>query len=464
MSVFAALTDRRIHALAWPAAVSAAVPYAHRLIDSTWIARTHDHRAVAALGIAAVGVWLFSALAWLVAMGLTSLVGRYVGAGRAPAAAYVAAQGIRWAVAIGLVGGVLGAFAAPWMFERAGAEPAVAAHGVPYARIYWGCGALLLAQTALDAIYRGHGDTRTPMRAAVLALALNVVLDPLLIVGVGPIPGLGLAGAAWATVIATATPVVLLAREARRRGWLRRDPVDADVLRFSPQTPIGRPGRFGFDLAVARRMVRVGLPSGIASAWFNVVYLLLYEVVFAAGGAPAQAGLMIGHLGEGVAFVAGLGWSAAAASLMSRELGADRPDEAGRLCWRAAWTCAACTALWSVVLVFVDEPLARWFAGSDADAATIAHGAAYLKIVALCLVPQAIELTLDGAFGGAGLTLPPTLIGIALSTARIPLAWWALQSGHGVAGIWIVIASTAALRGLLVGAWFRRGTWKHRAV
>lgn len=464
MSWRAALLDRQVHALAWPAVVSAGVPLAHRLIDSAWVAGSFDHKAVAALGVAAVGVWLFTAFGWLVSMGITSVVGRYVGAGRHDAAAYMAHQGLRWAVALGLAAGVLGVLGAPWMFERAGADAQVAAHGVPYARIYWGGGALLLVHVALDAIFRSHGDTRAPMRAAALALGLNMVLDPILIRGLGPVPGLGVAGAAWATLVATAVPVLVLGREAHRRGWLKGEVPHGDEMRFTPRTPVGQPGLFGLDPVAARRMSRVGLPSGVASLWFNVVYLLLYDVVGVAGGSAAQAGLYIGHLGEGVAFVTGLGWSAAASSLVSRELGAGRPEEAGRAAWRAAFQCMAVTAVWSIVLLVAHEPLAHLFSPRQADAAATAYGAAYLWIVALCLLPQAVELALDGAFGGAGVTLPPMLVGIVLSTARVPLAWWVVDQGYGVSGIWAVIAITAAVRGVLVALWFQRGTWKQRTV
>jgi Na+-driven multidrug efflux pump len=302
------------------------------------------------------------------------------------------------------------------------------------------------------------------MRAAVLALLLNLVLDPLLIVGWGPLPGLGVAGAAWATLGATAVPVTMLGREALRRGWLARGVPDEATLRLDARTPLGRPGLFGLDRTIARRMLRVGLPSAVASAWFNVVYLLLYEAVEAAGGAAAQAGLYVGHLGEGVAFVVGLGFSAAAASLVGRELGAGRPDDAARLAWRAAWQCAAISALWGAVLLIAHEPLARAFTPHAESAAATAHAAAYLGIVALVLAPQAIELTLDGAFGGAGMTVPPMVAGITLSTARVPLAWWAVDAGHGTTGIWWVIAATAGVRALVVALWFRAGTWRTRSV
>ena len=80
-------------------------------------------------------------------------------------------------------------------------------------------------------------------------------------------------------------------------------------------------------------------------------------------------------------------------------------------------------------------------------------------------MPQCFEVVLDGAFAGAGLTLPPMVISILISAVRIPLARWAaFDGGLGVAGIWWTIAATAALRGVVVAVWFARGTWKTRSV
>lgn len=455
---------RRVFRLALPAAIGSSVPLIHRVIDSAWVGRTHGHEAVAALGVSTVAVWMFAALGWLVGMGLVSVVGRYVGAGRNDAASYVAAQGLRWALCLGVLAGVAGILLAPLLFRGAGASPTVTAHGIPYARIYWGSGAFVLAQVALEALFRARGDTRTPMLAALVGLVLNAALDPLFIAGVGGWPGWGVAGAAWATLVGTATTVGLLLWTSLRRRWIQTERPADEVMRLGAETLIGQPRRWGLDAAVARRILRVGLPTALASVWFNLVYVFLYDAVEAAGGAAAQAGLFMGHMGEGVAFVVGLGWSAAAASLVGRELGAGRPEAAARAAWTAARQCAGLTAIWAAVLFFAGEPLARFFSEDGGDAAAVAHGAAYMKIVALCLVPQAIELVLDGAFGGAGLTWPPTAIGMALSTARIPLAWWAVEAGHGTSGIWTVIAATAALRGLLVAWAFGRGTWKNRRV
>jgi Na+-driven multidrug efflux pump len=117
------------------------------------------------------------------------------------------------------------------------------------------------------------------------------------------------------------------------------------------------------------------------------------------------------------------------------------------------------------VLLAVPEALGRLFLPGAEEVAARAHAVVYYRLVALCLVPQCWEVVLDGAFGGAGLTVPPMVVSVSLTASRIPLAEWAaFRLGHGVTGIWVVIVATAALRGLVTAAWFARGTWKHRTV
>jgi putative MATE family efflux protein len=457
--------DRRILSLAVPAAGSAMLLLIHRAVDMAFVARLGTD-AVAGLSISTVTVWIYGALAGLVGIGLTALVARYVGAGRPGAARYVAAQGLGWAAAVGLVVGLLGALATPLAFRLVDAEPPVAEAGSAYTRVVWAGGGIILLQQATDAVFRGRGNTRTPFLIAALSLALNVALDPVLIFGFGPVPALGVAGAALATLLATAVGATLALASLARAGHLGRARPDDEALRLRTDTPLGRPGLLGLDPVVFRRIARVGVPVGVAGLFFNGIYLVLYRIVGAAGGPAAQAGLGLGHTGEGFAFVLCLGWSAAASALVGQELGAGRPDGAERVAWRAVLQCGTLCGVWGLVLLVRGDAVAGALTLLDpatADARPVA--AAYFRIVSWCLVLQAADIVLEGAFGGAGLTVPPMVISASLSLLRIPLAWLlALELEQGVEAVWWVIAATAAARGLLVAAWFHRGTWKSRSV
>ncbi len=452
--------------LAGPAVASGFVALGYHWIGQMWIGRLAggDPTPVAAASVATFCVWAFYALSALVSVGLGALVGRYAGARRDDATRYVALQGVRWALVLGACVGAIGAFAAPAMVARTGVSAAAMALASTYVRIVYLGGFGILVQGACDATFRGRGDTKTSFLVTAGALLLSAALDPLLIFGWGPVPRLGVPGAALAQVVAQSVGALASLAILRRRRWIGRARPSDDVLRLAPDTILARGSLPGLDLSIARRMLRVGVPSALSGLFFVEVYTRLCAIVTRAGGDAAQAGLGVGLRGEQVAFIVGSGCAAAASSLVARRLGAGRPDAAASAAWRATWIGAASCLVWSVfLLAFPDTLTGLFFDAGSVDAA--AHARAYFEIVALCLVPQCFEVVLEGAFGGAGMTIPPMVVSMAMTALRIPFASLAaFQWGLGVRGIWMVIAATAALRGVVIAAWFSLGTWKRRTV
>ncbi len=454
--------DRRILALAIPAIGSGLTALAHYWIDAYWIGRYLEEADTAALSIAWYAVWIFGALASLLSVGLTALVARYVGAGRQAGARYVGSQGIRGAVGFAVVLAAAGWFLAPSVFALAKSAPGVTAAGVPYVRYYWLGGLVFLGQQAADAIFRGHGITWIPFVLSCGALLVNAVLDPLLVLGWGPFPRLELRGAALATLVAQGAASLLAVAILRKLALTSpRRPPD-DELRLRPTTPVGRPNRFGLDLSVAYRITRVGLPTACSGVFFSIIYIGLNRIVWDAGGTAAQAGLGVGLRAEALAFVIGAAFSAAAASLVGRSLGQGDPELAARSAWRATLHCTIPCALWAVFLFLGNAGLVDFLLR---DGPAQAHAESFLYIISFCLVPLAVEAVLEGAFGGAGLTVPPMVVTLALTSVRLPVAAGLVYgAGQGVTAIWWTISATAICRGLLVGRWFGRGTWKTHGV
>jgi len=457
---------REVLGLAGPAVASGFVALGYHWIGQMWIGRLAggDPTPVAAASVATFCVWAFYALSMLVGVGLGALVGRYAGAGRDAATRYVALQGVRWALVLGALVAVVGFFAAPAMVGRTGVSPGAMELASTYVRIVYVGGFGILVQGACDATFRGRGDTRTSFLVTAGALLASAGLDPILMFGFGPIPRLGVPGAALSQVIAQSAGALVSLAILRRRGWIGRDRPADDELRLAPDTILARGPLPGLDLSVARRMLRVGVPSALSGLFFVEVYTRLSAIVTRAGGDAAQAGLGVGLRGEQVAFIVGSGCAAAASSIVARRLGAGRPDAAAAAAWRATWIGAAACLVWSVfLLAFPDTLIGLFFDAQSVDAA--AHARSYFAVVALCLVPQCLEVVLEGAFGGAGMTIPPMIVSMAMTALRIPFASLAaFEWGLGVRGIWIVIAATAALRGVVIAAWFSLGTWKRRTV
>ena len=456
---------REVLLLAGPAVASGFVALGYHWIGQMWIGRLAggDPTPVAAASVATFCVWAFYALSMLVGVGLGALVGRYAGARRDDATRYVALQGVRWALVLGAFVACVGFFAAPAMVARTGVTSAAMDLASTYVRIVYVGGFGILVQGACDATFRGRGDTKTSFLVTAGALLASAGLDPILMFGLGPIPRLGVPGAALSQVIAQTAGALVSLAILRRRGWIGSARPADDVLRLAPDTILARGPLPGLDLSVARRMLRVGLPSALSGLFFVEVYTRLSAIVTRAGGDAAQAGLGVGLRGEQVAFIVGSGCAAAASSLVARRLGAGRPDAAAAAAWRATWIGAASCLVWSVFLAFPDTLIGLFFDEGSVDAA--AHARAYFGIVALCLVPQCFEVVLEGAFGGAGMTVPPMIVSMAMTALRIPFASLAaFEWGLGVSGIWMVIAATAALRGIVIAAWFSLGTWKRRTV
>ena len=448
--------------LALPAIGSGLVDTAQHWVNQTWVGRL-GRDATAGLSVATFGVWGLSASLGLLGVGLGALVGRYVGAERDRAARWVATQGVRWAWVIAGVVAVVGFAVAPLLFAVAGTGEGASRAGTAYLRIAYAGGAAFTTLVALEAVWRGRGNTRVPLRIALAVLVCNAALDPLLIFGLGPLPGLGIAGAAVATVVAKGAGAIVSWRALSRRGWIGAERPSDEEIRLAPTTPLAAGPIPGLDLSIARRFVRIGVPTATAGLLFVGVYLLLSHVVTRAGGDAAQAGLGAGLKGEQVAYVVGIGFAAAASSLVARRLGAGRPERAAAAAWAAVRLASVGTGAWAALLFVGREPLARLFLGAD-DVA-VAHAVDYFATVALCLVPQCWEVVLEGAFGGAGMTIPPMTVSVLLTAARLPLAWWfAIERGGGVRAIWVVIAATAAARGIFLALWFARGTWKTRTV
>jgi Na+-driven multidrug efflux pump len=206
-------------------------------------------------------------------------------------------------------------------------------------------------------------------------------------------------------------------------------------------------------------ITRVGLPTAATGVLFSLVYVVITRTT-TQFGTPALAALGIGHRVESWLFMIGVGAGAATAAIVGQNLGARRPERAGRAGWLAV---GFCTVLGAVVCV-LELTIPVWFARIfRADAAVIAEGAKYLRIAAVSQLFVCAEIVLEGALGGAGDTLPPMLTSSTITLARIPLAAWA-AARWGSSGIWWVISLTAIGRAVGMMVLWRSGRWKRKSL
>ena len=403
-------------------------------VDTYWIGTRVGATGLAAASTAVFWIWLLVSIAEMVNVGLTAVASRRYGEGLPREASRLAGDALLLAFALGLTCTTVGLPLLPRLFGLMQTPAEVTALGTRYMATYLLGAPLIFGFFALDAAFRAAGDTRTPFLLLVASVGVTLVIDPILIVGWGPVPALGMTGAAIATISTRAVALVLGLFIVGRRGVVRFGrPVWADLL----------------------SVCRIGLPTAVTGVVFSLIYVALTRTT-THFGVPALAAMGIGHRVESWLYMVGVGFGAATAAIVGQNLGAGRVDRAEHAGWIAVGFCSALGVLASMIQLARPE----WFASLfSSDPAVIAEGARYLRIAALSQLAVCAEIVLEGALGGAGYTLVPMLTSTAFTAARIPLAVWA-AARYGSAGIWWTISLTAVCRaGGMVVIW-RTGRWK----
>lgn len=408
------------------------------ITDTFWVGRGLGPEALAGVSTAGFAVWMLLSVAELAAVGLTAVAARRHGERNPELAARVAFDAFALGLILSLIVAVGGLVTLPWLFSIMATPDPVTAQGSGYLTVYLTGVPILFSYFVMDAAFRAAGDTRTPLQLLALAVGLNILLDPLLILGVGPFPRLGIQGAALATILTRALSLAIGVTWLARRGLVRR----------------GRP-----RLPAMAKMFRIGLPVAAGGAVFSAVYIVLTRIT-SQFGTPALAALGVGHKIESLSYMACIGFGVAAATVVGQNLGAGRPERARRGGWIATGYALAATGAAALAFLLVPEWLMAVF---TRDPAVIEAGSSYLRIVAIAQVFMAFELVLMIAMEGAGYTIPAMVSSIGLTVLRLPLA--VLLAGRiGLAGVWWSISSTAIARGVAVLAIWHWGRWQTRKV
>ncbi len=419
--------------LALPAVGTTLLQVLFNITDTFWVGRTLGPAALAGVSSAGYSLWIIITTGELLGAGLTAVAARRHGEGRHDLAMRAAGTALTMAAILGLLVALLGLSGLNPLFHLM-ALPADADREARRFLIVQCVGSgLIYGYFVIEAAFRSAGDTRTPFVLLAGSVLLNLVLDPLMIVGIGPFPR-------WAST----------APRSRRCSPAASDSLAGLIL-------LGRRGhlRPAFDARAAWSIIRIGTPVMLAGSLFSVSYILLVPIV-GRFGTPALAALGVGHKIEGVSYMIAVGFGLAASALVGQNLGARNPARAraaGRL---TALLAAVPVSLLGVVFALWPDRLAAIF---TRDEATAGAAALYLLAFAVAQPFIAFEEALFGGLSGAGYTVWPMLWVVTLSLVRIPLALWA-SGWAGLAGVWLVLAVTAVGRGSAMLMLWRWGRWE----
>ena len=424
--------------LALPAVMSNLLMTIFFSVDAYWVGTRIGSSGLAAVTASMFWIWMIVALAEMVSVGLTAVAARRHGEKRPEEAARVVGELLRFTLLIGALVAVFGLVFIDEMFTAMHAPPEAAALGRQYLGVYLMGAPLVYGFFAVDAAFRASGDTRTPFVLLACSVAFTIVIDPLLIMGWGPFPKLGIAGAAVATIATRSAAFIAGLIILRRRRMLRGG---------------------GIRWASVATVSRIGAPVALTGVLFSVIYIVIARTA-TNFGTPALAALGVGHRVESWMFMMGMGFGVSAAAIVGQNLGAGLVDRAERAGWLTVAYASAPGAVACLAQLIFPDALAGIFSN---DPAVIAEGARYLRIAAVSQLFICSELVLEGALGGAGASVPPMVASTLFSAARIPLAAWAALQ-WGIVGIWWVISLTAVGRGVAMMALWRLGRWKRVRV
>ena len=443
---------RAVWKLAWPTMLQNIVGGLQGIVDQAMVGHYVGYTGNAAIGVSMQIFILVIVFVTSVFTGMGILVARFAGAGDPDRVNRTVYQAFLAAVfmAVGFLA-PLGYFLAPTLLTMINAAPEVQVEALPYIRIVFVFSIGMLLFFMMSGALRSAGDAQTPLRMGVLMTILNIVLNVILIRGLGPIPSFGTRGAAMGTAISTGLIGVAFVTLLFS---------DRLVIRFS------RTMSFKPDWTIIRELFRFGLPTGFQGVVMNLGgALLLWFIGSLAYSAEAQAAYTVGYteLFSLITFTS-VGLMGATAAVAGQNLGAGRPDRSARTALVAS-TIGLCVALVvAAAFVFMPRALLAIFALDEGVAFEI--GRQLLGYLAVSGFFVTVALVYTGGLQGTGDTRSPLYISI-FSQVVVPIGlctYFSATGGLESADIWLAIVMGHAARATLSVLRFRQGKWRHITV
>lgn len=422
---------RSVVELAWPICVSMLSYTAMTVADSIFVGRLGT-APLAAIGLAASMIHAGTAFGHGLIGGMRVQVAKATGANHPSEAHAHAWQGLWIAVGLGWIVALL-APAGPWIFPVMGGSAEVVAHASDYYWIRTAAAPLVFLYVALSGWFQGRGNTRTPMVASVFANLVNIGLDPLFIFGLGPVPAMGLQGAAIATVIGMASGALVLAIIGGR-----------ELV-----------GGFAWPSRVHLVQIwKVGSPTGVQHVLDVLSFAVFAALLAWSGDAHLAAHVIVVRIAM-VSFLPGYAIGEASGVLVGQALGARRPWLARDANRAASQLAVGVMVVCGIVFVLAPDPLVSVF-GAEAGVALIARDT--LLIAAGLQVADAIATVALGSLAGAGDTRFVMVASVGATwLAKLPLAYALV--------VWLELGAPGAWLGLtfeivvlaVIAAWRVRG-------
>lgn len=433
--------DRAIFLLAVPMILEMALESLFAVVDIFFVNRI-GKEAVTTVGLTESMITIVYSLAFGLSMGATALVARRAGEKDFKSIGNTATQAIYIGVIIAVLIGILGFFFPRQILTVMGGSPAVVESGFRFTQIMFTGNIVIMLIFLNNAVFRGAGDASIAMRALWLANIMNIILDPIFIFGLGPIPALGVKGAAIATTTGRGIGVlyqfyhfykgkgiVKIVRENFKTNWT----IINQILKLS----IGGTGQYLIGSASWIFLMRIIANFGedVVTGYITAIRVIVFTIL------PAW------------------GFANAAATLVGQNLGAGKPERAEKSVWRTSFLTMIFFLFVSLIFFFLGEPILSFFIH---DHVSIEEGKRCLKIISIGYLFFAYGMVISQSFNGAGDTRTPTILNFfCFWLMQIPLAWLlAVWLQMGPTGVYIAIGISETVLAIACIFLFKMGRWK----
>lgn len=416
--------------LAIPIMASSFLGTLYNITDMAWIGLLGS-KAVAGVGVGGMFTWLSQGLAAMARMGGQVQVAQCIGRGERDRAHGFAQAAVQLATLMGMAYAVISLVFTRQMvafFQLTDPEAQTAA--LSYTKIACGLIVFSFLTLTMTGLYTAQGDSKTPFLANLIGLVTNMILDPVLILGPGPFPKLGVVGAAIATVTAQAIVMIMMILGViiqKKENVLKGIRLTAKI----PKEYLGG-------------LCRIGIPTAIQGMAYCAISMVLTRMV-SAYGAEAVATQRVGGQIESISWNTADGFAAALNAFIAQNYGAGKMDRVRKGYRASLWTVGIWGLLISFVFICFPKAIADIFFHEPKAVAT---AVGYLVIIGFSEAFMCVELTTVGALSGLGRTRLCSIISIAFTSARIPLAI-ILGGLIGLSGIWWALSITSIIKGII---------------
>ncbi len=424
---------RKLFSLALPLLAISFIQMAYNLVDILWIGRLGSE-AVAAVGSVGMLMWMMNSVALISKVSAEISIGQSIGAGRLDKASVYASHTTTIAIILGVTFGLLFfLFPKPYVsFYQL--ENTIADQAEGYLRIISIGLPLVFLGLNFSGIYIGSGRSDIPFYFNSVGLVLNIILDPILIFGIGPIPEMGIRGAALATIISQGTVVGLFLNHLKKKNGLL--------------------GKFSLLIRLRRsftiNILKLGFPVAAMNVYFAFINMNLARIASLYGGHLGIMSQTTGGQIEGITWNSSSGFSTALGSFVAQNYAANKMERAKGAFRITLILMGILGAIASFAFMGYGQEIFSLFVP---EKEAYEAGGQYLFVLGISQLFMMLELTTQGMFNGLGRTTPPAIISIVFNTIRIPLAIF-LGSRIGVTGVWWAITITSLFKGSILFIWY----------